>query len=418
MIRKAALGVVILWSVALVGGCTPAWHPSGKSVCFPYFDEKSQTSGLAIYELEGKEARRIVEEPGDEGLLGSGWYLWTGDGKAILCATPDGPDRTKGLRITKLDPKSGRLDKIAAVADSSSITIYPPVTVKDRYLWVSLGREKEGDKGGFCARIDLTNGHVEKFLDSDKEMVLLVGDGKRGCVYVRLDQADNKKEDPQADLEFGLFDTETGKCEAHGTIKRGPVTFPVLVAEPGGKRFAQVMDDGERKTMEMRNDKGEVRQSLKLPGEKRVVRLLDEKGAILGTLKLPDGIVHVGRLTWAGGVIWARAMELGKEPKAGGFEKKLGLLKVDVQSGQSRFISLTTEKVAVRAESGGENLSMMSGPSISPDGKLLAITMDSSSASAGPKASVLLIFETSDSDKAPSEIKLAPSIRKLGDLPR
>jgi hypothetical protein len=280
----------------------------------------------------------------------------------------------------KIDPATGKAEKVAAVKGmGEAMVMFPPVLAADRWLWLSgLGREEGEKKEGakketFCARVDLTNGKVEEFFKAEEEGTCIYDFGKRGVFYL---QPKDKK------IELGKLDPETGKQQALATFAEADAKTMsgFLAAEPEGRRFAMVTG-GE----------GDDRPAS--------LRVFDDRGKTVKDIPLPREIKGGGYLTWAGDGVWIaverKAQEVGKTAA------DVGLLRVEVATGKTRFIVLLGGKAAKDQEAASFCLQ----PSVSPDGKRLAVAAPMF---AQPEAA-LFIFDLTAPEQAPVKVALPPA---------
>jgi hypothetical protein len=153
-------------------------------------------------------------------------------------------------------------------------------------------------------------------------------------------------DDNAAALDVQTFDPATGETTVvlEKTFPDGP-PWAVIAAEPGGARFA----------------------CLTGVGEKPAIVLFDAEGE--KTIPLDAKIEGAGYLIWHGDAVILSAQMKAEEE---GAEAPLGLLAVNVETGESDFVKLGD------ADKNGAVVLMMQ-PSISPDGRMLAVMIPATS---------------------------------------
>jgi hypothetical protein len=393
--RKTILAAVAVVFLALGGlACRPAWHPSGKSVAFPFLD--GEVSGIAVYDLGTDKVRRLLEEKGNE--LSASQCLWTSDGKKLIVTVPGSPENR--CRVMTLNPESGKASPVAKFENADLFCPLSPILVKDRYLWIS-GMAKQPaaaedmNRTGFCAQIDLTNGKVREFFAGKKTMTWCYDLGKAGFFYLRF-SADEEgagraapKGKQRNGIELGTFDPETGASEELATLD---TEAAALAADSDGTRLAGL-------TMKKKAD-----------GEQgSCVLLLDRKGKVLKEIPVAEDAKDAVHLAWAGGGIWIPAAMAGDEREG---KQGFGILRVDVETGKTQFILLKDG----RSEDTGRRSIQ---PSVSPDGKRLAV-MGSLLLEGNEKErpTALVILDVAAPDKAPVKIPLPAGKAPAGEKKR
>jgi len=348
ILAAVAVIAVVIYSLA----CRPAWHPSGKSVAFPFAIEVTTQagdetiSGVAIYDVETGEVKRIFEEKNEAFAMGH--VLWTGDGKAIVAAVPG--ESGEEYRVLRIDPATGKAELTATITDIENATVMnPPVLGGNGVLWLGTftkkGEEKEGSTGdsrGSYMRVDLADGKVTEGFTSTDSILGLYDFGKRGCYYVK---ATGEKQGEVLSVIIGRFDADTGALEEMATLPAGVYgECGYMTAEPGGSRFAILAGTGD---------------------EELFVRVFDEKGHVLKDIaidmKLTTG---TGALAWIGDSVWIGAKREASMEDF--FESGLGFLVIGVDSEKSRFVPLGK---------GGSSEDLWTlQPALSPDGKTVAVS--------------------------------------------
>jgi hypothetical protein len=353
------IGVLIAAGAILIYGlsCRPAWEPSGKRVAFPYRD--GERSGVALYDLGAGHARRLVEEPGE--ALASAQCVWSANGRWLyLLHTLD--DRT--LRLLRVDPGNGKAEKVVDIGGlDDPHTVYPPALVGDRWLWVSaVGRQEGPENGAF--RVDLAKRRAEYVFADDKLETLVVDGGSRGAFYVR-----GANDQP----------IEVGRVDSNGPRLIPLFTMPAVESAP----LPSVEPHGDRLAWFLNTSAGPQ------------LRVSRETGETLAEIPLPSGIDDVAFAAWTSGGIVAAAERRGE-----GKPKEHGLLGVDLQSRQTRFVPFGTEVA-------DEPDTPMLQPAASPDGRRVAVAVSAVHLSRGEPAA-LLIFDTLKLDADPVRVGLPP----------
>ena len=101
--RERALGIVgIVGAVIYALACRPAWSPDGRQIAFPFVDEKADTVGIALYDLNTKQARRVFEDKSEDD-----WpmqVVWPPSGESLVALRIG----EKKLRVMHMSLKDGR----------------------------------------------------------------------------------------------------------------------------------------------------------------------------------------------------------------------------------------------------------------------------------------------------------------------
>ena len=145
----AVLAVVIYM---LACGSRPAWSPDSKRVVFAYVDERTQTGGLAMYDLPTGKVTRIFES--DEQMVYQ--PVWLGKKEQIVALAARGDT---AVDIIQVDLATGQEKLIKSMSAEQAITamLVPPVLVEDRYLLFSF--DPEGKALDYSLhRLDLQTG--------------------------------------------------------------------------------------------------------------------------------------------------------------------------------------------------------------------------------------------------------------------
>lgn len=157
--KTRALAILALLAVGVYSlCCKPAWSPDGDEVAYIFSESFGEhtTWGVAVYGVESKRSRVIVEQVADDKTALVPIEVFWPEARnelVIVSAPPDDSDRKD---VVKVSTYSLQIDSITQeqefevpdVAPFSSI--YPMHIEKDRYLWLC------GEDGSY--RLDLTGG--------------------------------------------------------------------------------------------------------------------------------------------------------------------------------------------------------------------------------------------------------------------
>jgi hypothetical protein len=368
--RDEWLAVVAVVSLAVYGlSCRPAWHPSGKSIAFPYKD--GDRSGIALYELETRQTRRLIEESGDR--LSTAECVWAQGGRwlyALVDRSRHEPFKSgpSELEVVRIDSEGGTpqtLRRITGLKDAAPIV--PPVLVDDRFLWVSP-LQREADERQFALRLDLAGGDAQEMLVSRDAVTYLLDCARRGILSVRQAEKDGR-------LEIGRFDGRSGRVRRVLALNDMKVvdtaSFPA--AELDGSRLAIVVKQEDQAT----------------------VRLFADDGRPIKRLPVPEGIKDCLFPVWVHGRIWCDVEEKAAAPTG---KDTSGLLRVDVESGASQFVRL-----GHRGDGGLQ-------ASVSPDGRRIAVAAAGMEPLEGEPATALWIFDATAPDAPPVRVDLPPRV--------
>jgi hypothetical protein len=168
-------------------------------------------------------------------------------------------------------------------------------------------------------------------------------------------------------VEVGKLDPETGKKESLAKVEAVPL---YLAGDPNGTGLAVLRVKGDAGTL--------------------VLHLFDEKGADLKDIPLPGGKRNIGHLVWEGGNIWVTTCQ----------DDKIGLIRVEVATGKAQLVPLSPDK-------GGKDALGWIRPSLSPDGKKLAVNTCLLRTDSDSPLVPLNIIDLAAPDKAPEMIELS-----------
>jgi hypothetical protein len=381
---EAVLAAVALVSAVIYAlACRPAWSPSGKQVVFPYAYGEDERTGVALYDIETREVRTLVEE--QDGSLMGAQSAWTSDGKAIY--TVRRPDEMRALVVLRIDPAGGEATEVAAIGGLSKEApqYFPPVLVDDKHIWLSYLVSEEPEQV-YCARIDIESGEVKKFFESPTTYTMLYDFGKAGYWYMKV-----KEDEDGADsgAEIGRFDPATAKLTSAYTVKDASVA-PFIAVEPSGARVAIAVEAEEGQAL-------------------RVVTLSDGSKR---DIMLPESVSELGGMEWVGETVWIGATVYEGEAAGAPAEQvetaedegddesddmaEVALLAVDIAKGEVKVKPLGK---------GPDNVATLQ-PAVSPDGKFLAMTILGSEEETLP---ALLILDLTARDKEPVRVR-APGV--------
>ncbi|MHC4714693.1 MAG: hypothetical protein ACYTAN_15735 [Planctomycetota bacterium] len=367
----------VLVSVAIISvviyalACRPAWHPSGKSVAVPFVTEDG--SGILVYDLAKKQTEILLCDT-DQDAYASANCLWTGDGKSLVVTVAS--SEMDSVKVQTLDPATKAVTDVAVIEGLHESGLWlPSILVADQYLWLANSLEKADDEGYFVARVDLSDGKVEEFFESKNEAFFLAqrADG----VICAVKSIEGGEEGPPT-VEVGLLDAQTGEMTGLFKVEDSPehVLWQYLASDAEGKRFAVVLGGEEPGSLTIMGRDGKTFKEFPLEG-------------------LADGAYY---LTWVGDRVWLAAARDDEESG----EKQVGLLAIDTASGESRFVKLadnprTDDDVMLRMQ-----------PSVSPDGRMLAVAGLYLEPPEGTSAIALVIFDLTKPGAPPEYIPVGP----------
>lgn len=368
--RDGILAVVAVLSIVIYSlACRPAWHPDSDRVAFVF--QENEVGGVVIYDLRTGELKRIFETA-DE-TPGPGHCVWSADGKSVFFIEPG----KHTIKLIAIEEETGAVREVASIGNlhEEVINYLPPVPGSDRYLWLSMLRSKE-NKEYFCARIDLKTGEVKRFFESESKISWVSEFASRGvyCFEIPSDEPE------PGSIEVFTFDPLSGeRTAAFKTDVPGRAQWPFIAAEPDGERFACVIEREEKFSL----------------------LLFDAEGH--AEISLDPSVEATGYVLWLDPdeIIISVGMETEKE---GATEKRAGLLSVNLESGETKFMALLS------LDRGDDDfIVLMLQPAYSPDGRFFAVMVPAGDER--PLTSLALFGLSEDSDE-PVFITVPPKIIK------
>ena len=329
----AVLAVVIYM---LACGSRPAWSPDSDRVVFSFVDDDSETSGLAIYDLQTEQVSRIYEAEGEVLFQ----PIWLGRSEQIIALAAKGDQE---LQIIEINLPSGqsRLIKSIPAKEGAVALMVPPVLIDDRYLFFSA-QLKEEQLPHCLYRFDLETEKLQPVPKGDEHYLFRFGSD---YIYIAAHEEG---------AELGTFDAKSLRfkrlikldSQKYGNLTAG------LAAKKNGKELAMV-----------------VKRSQEQGDKKFEVLILNNRGKILKSIPLPKNVAFTEAVHMTYGPkeisLWLPAVT-PVEPN-GKEEYIFSLLELDVEN--SGCSEIFTEHV------GDKGAACAMQPNISPDGKYLAVNV-------------------------------------------
>jgi len=324
-------GVIAVVVYALA--CRPSWSPDSRQVAYYFHNEETEVGGVALYDLELKQGRRLYEQKTDS--AGFMQVVCLPSGKSIL-AVQSGKKKVEFLRI---DPKDGGASSIKTIVRDGyeGIAMYPLVVGEERYLWTYWTEKREqqdGDKDIHgLLKVDCVTGKAE-FVKTGA-LIYLSQNGD-ACAYLGVSETEEA-------LEVGRFDPVTGTRQTIASFTEKE--FP---GEPSCM-FVAIDSAGSRIAMAAKKDD--------------LVRILvvGAQGRIIREVACSDTVSEPSYVTWGqdSHTVWL-STELRAEEKA---KKCSGLVEVDIEKASARVYPVDGAR--------GDATGLLQ-PSLSPDKKWLA----------------------------------------------
>ena len=329
----------------------------------------SETSGLAIYDLRTGQVSRIFETQEEMQFQ----PLWLGEKEQIVALAANGD---KELQIIEIDLPSGQSRLIRSmVAEEAGVALMvPPVLAQQRYLFFSA--ELKAQESGICLyRFDLKMEKLEAVPKGADHYLFHAGSD-----YIYL--SDNEK-----GMELGKLDTNSMRSKRLMVLdgqKYGQLTAG-LAAKKNGKEFAMLVKHPQEQGQETFE-----------------ILIVNRRGRIQKKIPLPAGVaftegVHMvygpdESSWWIPGMT---AVDTSKTSDGKSEEYIVSLLEVDVKKGAH------SEILAERVGDDGAQCAMQ--PSISPDGKYLAVNV---LLPKDAKSSLLYLVDLTTSERKVTKVPL------------
>ncbi|MCK4850730.1 MAG: PD40 domain-containing protein [Phycisphaerae bacterium] len=329
-----AVAAVVIYMLAC--GSRPAWSPDSKRVVFAYVDERTETSGLALYNLETSQVKRIFES--EEQVLFQPVWLGKADEIVALAAREN-----NALDIIHVNLITGqdRLLKTMAAKDPGSSLMVPPVLADGRYLFFSA-QPAEEDAEMNLYRFDFKSKALTIVRKGQERLLYRVG--KEYC-YLGL---------AEDGLELGTFSIKKLKFRRlvfldqrrYGKVALG------LAGKENGKELALLSE---------REFQGQEESDPEETGF--AVLVINRRGKIVKEIPLESGLNISGLVNLVFGpadkTLWLSAVV-----KSDTDQNISLLLELDINKGEFR---------EVISEPLGKDEYILLQPSVSPDGKWLAV---------------------------------------------
>jgi len=320
----------------LACGSRPAWSPDSERVVFGFYDLQAETSGLALYDLSTGLTTRIYQSK--EQMLFQPVWLDKVDEILALAAREN-----NALDIIHVNLTTGqdRLLKTMAAKDPASSLMVPPLLADGRYLFFSA-QPLEEDAEMNLYRFDFKSKALTIVRKGQERLLYRVG--KEYC-YLGL--AENG-------LELGTFSIKKLKFRRLVFLDQqsyGKVA-PVLAAKENGQELALL---SEREFQDQEESDPEETGF--------AVLVINRRGKIVKEIPLESGLNISGLVNLVFGpadkTLWLSAVV-----KSGTDQNISLLLELDINKGEFR---------EVISEPLGKDEYILLQPSISPDGKWLAV---------------------------------------------
>ncbi|MDP6117220.1 MAG: hypothetical protein QGG53_35610, partial [Planctomycetota bacterium] len=297
--------------------------------------------------------------------------IWLGEREQIVALAVRG---SKELEIIRIDLSSGqsRLIKSMVAEEADVALMVPPVLVQQRYLFFSAELEAEGSPIRLY-RFDLKKEELQAVPKGQEHYLF-----RFGPEYLYI--ASHEK-----GMELGRLDTKSTRFKRLMVLdeqKYGQLTAG-LATRKNGKELAVVVKH--------QREQGE---------KKSEILILNRRGKIMKRIPLPEDRAFDESLHMAYGPrelsLWIPHMT-SAEPNGKSKEYVLSLLEVDVEKG--RF----SEILAARVSEDGSKRAMQ--PSISPDGKYLAVNV---LLPKDEKNSLLYLVDLTTPERKVTKVSLSP----------
>ena len=341
----AVLAVVIYM---LACGSRPTWSPDSNRVVFSFADRESETFGLALYNLQTAQTERIFEA--DEEMFFQ--PVWLGQKEQIIALAVSDEDV---LDIIQIDLATGqdKLIKTMPSKDAQIALMVPPALADERYLFFSCNTNNQNSEL-VLYRLDLETAKLRLVPDSTDLHLFQTGEG-----YLYLRGRDDR-------VEVGSVDVKKLRFRKLLTLKDEKVfggMGPALLRKKDGSEFVFI-------TEEEHPEQGKPATKKK---DLKVLRV-NRRGKLVKTIPLTtasdaQAIVHMVYAPDERTLFVPTLSAVDPKKDANGGEKErvmLSLFEVDIERGSSRQV------LEVYVDKDEEQLMQ---PSISPDGKYLAVNI-------------------------------------------
>ena len=376
------LAVLAVLIYMLACGTRPAWSPDSTRVVFAFYDRRAETTGLALYDLRTEQTSRIYET--EEQVLFQ--PLWLDEKEQIIVLAAKEADKT--LEIISLDLASGesRLIETFPAKEPQTALMIPPVLMDGRYLFFYAGLDETEPTPGLH-RLDLKTERLITLANTTDRFLYKIGEE-----YFYLAGLEDA-------VELGTMNAKSLRFRRLATLDKqtyGEV-IPSLAGSEKASSLAVVAGRGTKdqaQTDTERNDQ-----------DRFAVLILDRRGKLLKEIPLPAGMACTEATYCVFGPrdksLWLPAVApvkpKGEEEETNTEEYKFLLLEVDIERGSC--CQVLEEHVG---DEGGAH-SMQ--PSISPDGKYLAVDV---LVPKGEQNSLLYLVDLTDPERKVTKVSLPP----------
>lgn len=340
--------------------CRPDWSPDSKKIAsvYSYKDkDESEYAGVAIYDVENRENKSIMEFV--KAKDGKWSYVpinvfWLKNGDDILFVSTGDNDKGK-ITISKYNLKSNKnivVRNVEIPGINLGASALPILLEKERWFWFynqddSKGKPAAASKSkvpirkGYY-RIDSRTGKVASIGEEDE--VFFTSDDKN--IYF-------VKNDEKSDIVYGKYESVIGFIDKKNTLFKIPQTtrsgdkiMPVLSTSGNAFKFAYI-----------KNKKGSFS-----------LAVVDRKGIFNKEITIPEDVqsfnINTAYSVWdtKGKTLWIMAECISS------FKNKyLGLLEINTESREVKLIKLLNiyEKQTITPFQ----------LSLSPDSKYIAMNM-------------------------------------------
>lgn len=374
------LAVLAVLIYMLACGTRPAWSPDSTRVVFAFYDRRAETTGLALYDLRTRQTSRIYET--EEQVLFQ--PIWLADQEQVLALAARGDD---ALDIIHIDLASGedRIIKTIPAKNAPTALMIPPVLVDGRYLFFS-GELGEKDPELALHRLDLKTERLITLANTTDRFLYKIGEE-----YFYLAGLEDA-------VELGTMNAKSLRFRRLATLDKqtyGEV-IPSLAGSEDASSLAVVAGQGAKdqdKTDTESNDQ-----------DRFAVLILDRRGKLLKEIPLPGGMACTDATYCVFGPrdksLWLPAVApvkpKGEEDETNTEEYKFLLLEVDIERGNC---------YQVLEEYMGKDGAHFMQPSISPDGKYLAVEV---LVPKGEQNSLLSLVDLTDPERKVTKVSLPP----------